>query len=276
MKNHGKFTEELIAYLKMRHPALGDSFNVRTANEIMKLSRMGLAPEGKGSPGANRMADLVYAMPESFFAHESAGTTIETVTSVPLVVVPIPPVPAEPSTTVAATLYKLSQTSLDKLKPVHRNLAECVKLAIKYSLVDFGVNQGARTIEEQRTAFAAGTTRTMNSKHLPDKNGVVRAVDLVAWVGGKISWEFDYYYYIARAMDRAATVLGIANHIRWGCVWDRVLSDFGLAADKSIAEGAGIATKEAIRREYLKAIDEYKKRHAGSDFLDGPHFEWVD
>jgi len=175
------------------------------------------------------------------------------------------PDPTKPSTTTSSG-FVLSQTSKNEFHNVHPKLRQCVELAIKYSLVDFRVNQGERTILEQADAFKRGTTRTMKSKHLLQSDGFVWAVDLVAMMNGKVSWNFDDYYYIARAMDRAATELGIAGHIRWGAVWDRVLSDFGVEANND---------KVAIRKAYLAAIEAYKKRHAGSDFLDGPHFEWV-
>lgn len=173
-----------------------------------------------------------------------------------------PHVPA----TIDSSPWVLSEFSKDELKPVHPKLKQCVELAIHYSLVDFRVNEGERTIAEQAAAVRRGASKTMKSKHLKQADGFVWAVDLVAIVDGKVSWDFDYYYYIARAMDRAATELGIAGHIRWGAVWDRVLSDFGL-------EGNG--DKVAVRKAYLAAVEEYKKRHAGNDFLDGPHFEWV-
>lgn len=171
---------------------------------------------------------------------------------------PLPPAPRHPATTDAPNGFSLGGQSRDELKPVHPKLRQCVELAIKYTLIDFRVQQGLRTLKEQQAAMAAGTTRTMKSKHLIQPDHFAWAVDLVALKDGKISWDFGLYYYIAMAMDRAATELGIANHIRWGCAWDRVLSDFG---------GDKVA--------YLNEVAAYKKRHSGSDFLDGPHFEWV-
>lgn len=171
---------------------------------------------------------------------------------------PPKPSPAKPATVDQPIGFVLGEGSRKELEPVHPKLRLCVERAIGYSMVDFKVLQGERTLAEQRDAMRRGTTRTMKSKHLKQPDGLVWAVDLVAMVGGKISWEFDHYYYIAMAMDRAATELGIADHIRWGCAWDRVLSDYGGEA-----------------KAYISEVQAYKKRHAGSDFLDGPHFEWV-
>ena len=113
-------------------------------------------------------------------------------------------------------------------------------------------------------AVRAGNSRTMKSKHLRQADGYVWAVDLVALEDTdhdgdtEASWRFDAYAALARAMDRAATELGIASHVRWGCAWDRVLSDFG-GDDKA----------------YLDEARAYARRHKGSDLLDAPHFEWV-
>jgi peptidoglycan L-alanyl-D-glutamate endopeptidase CwlK len=163
-----------------------------------------------------------------------------------------------PAPVVPGSEFTLSQRSKDELAPVHPKLKQCVELAIGYSTVDFRVNQGLRTVAEQKAAVAAGNSRTMHSKHLKQADGFVWAVDLVVLTNGAVDWTFNKYAAIAYAMDRAATELGIAGHIRWGCAWDRVLSDFG---------GSDAA--------YLTEAGAYAKRHAGSDLLDAPHFEWV-
>jgi peptidoglycan L-alanyl-D-glutamate endopeptidase CwlK len=144
------------------------------------------------------------------------------------------------------------------LAPVHPRLKACVELAIHYTATDFRVNQGERSLADQKKAVASGNSRTMKSKHLRQADGYVWAVDLVALVKGKVTWDFNTYADLALAMDRAATELGIASHIRWGCAWDRVLSDFGGSA-----------------KAYLEEAKAYAARHKGSDLLDAPHFEWV-
>jgi peptidoglycan L-alanyl-D-glutamate endopeptidase CwlK len=155
--------------------------------------------------------------------------------------------------------FRLSQHSRNELIPVHPKLRQCVELAITLTDVDFRVNEGLRTVAEQKKAVASGNSRTMHSKHLRQSDGFVWAVDLVALdKDSKVTWDFQTYGHIAFAMDRAATQLAIANHIRWGCAWDRVLSDFGGALP-----------------DYMAEAEAYARRHAGSDLLDAPHFEWV-
>jgi peptidoglycan L-alanyl-D-glutamate endopeptidase CwlK len=152
-------------------------------------------------------------------------------------------------------LGTMSQSKLTLVKPP---LKACVEKAIGLSLVDFRVNQGLRTVAEQREAVTSGHSRTMKSKHLIQPDGFVWAVDLVVMINGLVTWDFAKYAEVAKAMDTAATQLGIEYHVRWGCAWDRVLSDFG---------GDDAA--------YLAEAKAYAKRHAGSDLLDAPHFEWV-
>lgn len=168
-------------------------------------------------------------------------------------------IPAAPQVTVPSVgRFVLGSKSVDELKPVKAELANVVRLAIQLTTVDFRVNQGERTEAEQKAAVAAGNSRTMKSKHLRQADGTVWAVDLVALVNGQVTWDFNTYAHIAFAMDQAATQLGLANHIRWGCAWDRVLCDFG-----------------GSPQAYLDEAAAYAKRHAGSDLLDAPHFEWV-
>jgi len=167
------------------------------------------------------------------------------------------PAPA-PAPSPAAGGHTFSQVSLDRLQCVHPQLRQCFELAITYSEVDFGIGQTSRTVAQQQEAVDSGHSRTMKSKHLKQPDGWVWAGDTVVYIDGKVNWDLPNYAKIAAAMDRAATELGIAGHVRWGCAWDRVLSDFG-------------GRPEAYYAEVLA----YEKRHAGSDLLDGPHFEWV-
>lgn len=105
--------------------------------------------------------------------------------------------------------FKLSQRSLNNLKGVDEDLVAVVKRAIEITEIDFGVTEGIRTLDRQEELFKKGLSKTMKSKHL-----IGRAVDLVAYVDGKVSWEKEYYYPIALAMERAAIELQV--DIRWG------------------------------------------------------------
>ena len=152
--------------------------------------------------------------------------------------------------------YSLGSKSRAELVGVHPDLVRVVERAIQLTRTDFTVHDGIRSVEEQRRYVAAGTSKTMRSKHLEGK-----AVDLVPWIDGKPRWWWVPIYDIAAAMLIAARELDV--RIRWGCVWDRPLNDLA----------AGIndpnAFADALRREGLA----YNARHPGADFPDGPHFE---
>ena len=105
--------------------------------------------------------------------------------------------------------FKLSQLSLNNLKGVDEDLVAVVKRAIEITEIDFSVTEGIRTLDRQTELFKKGLSKTMKSKHL-----IGRAVDLVAYVDGKVSWEKEDYYPIALAMERAAIELNVK--IKWG------------------------------------------------------------
>ncbi|WP_288080617.1 M15 family metallopeptidase [Pseudomonas sp.] len=108
--------------------------------------------------------------------------------------------------------FKLSRRSLDRMQGIHPDLAKVVMLAIQLTEVDFGVTEGLRTIEKQREYVAKGASKTMNSRHLTG-----HAVDLAAYIGSEMRWDWPLYYKISDAMKRAANSLGVP--IVWGGDW---------------------------------------------------------
>lgn len=146
--------------------------------------------------------------------------------------------------------FKLSGRSLKNLDGIDTRLIEVVHYAIGVSRIDFGVTEGLRTIERQRELVAAGASQTMNSKHIQGK-----AVDLVAYIGTRVSWELNLYDDIADAMKLAATEIGVP--IRWGAAWH--LDD--------IRNWDG--TMQDAMDDYINVRRSQGKR----PFIDGPHFE---
>lgn len=108
--------------------------------------------------------------------------------------------------------YRLSHRSLERLQRVHPDLVRVVMRAIEITEVDFGITEGVRTIEKQREYFAKGASKTMNSRHLTG-----HAVDLVAYIGAEVRWDWPLYHKLAAAMKAAAKELGVA--IVWGGDW---------------------------------------------------------
>lgn len=109
-------------------------------------------------------------------------------------------------------MYKFSQRSLNNLKGVDERLVRLMKDVLSISPHDFGITEGLRTIEKQREYVRTGKSQTMNSYHLKG-----RAVDIVVYKNGKISWKLDYYRDIADLVKKIAEHDGLK--ITWGGDW---------------------------------------------------------
>lgn len=153
--------------------------------------------------------------------------------------------------------FKFGSKSKRELEGVHPILVEVATLALDFSTQDFMIFDGLRTEEEQRNHVRRGNSKTMHSKHLPQRDGLSHAVDAVPTVGTIPKWEWDLVYPVVMAFDKAATELDYADKIVWGGAWDRRLSDFG-------------GNKAEV---YRQVVQDYAARNPGKDFLDGPHFE---
>ena len=107
-------------------------------------------------------------------------------------------------------MYKLSKKSWRELQGVHPVLAFAVEEAIKITKQDFMVFDGVRSAKEQEKLVARGVSKTNNSYHL---YGL--AVDLVAYVNSKPTWEEKYYKEIAIAMKKVIKTHNLKD-IDWG------------------------------------------------------------
>ena len=110
--------------------------------------------------------------------------------------------------------FVLGARSLKRLEGVHPDLVRVVKRAIEMTPVDFTVLEGLRTLSRQRQLVAAGASKTLNSRHLTG-----HAVDLGAWVGGSVRWDWPLYHQIAAAMKEAAELENVP--LEWGGDWKR-------------------------------------------------------
>jgi len=146
--------------------------------------------------------------------------------------------------------FKLSRRSLDRLVGVNDNLVAVVRAAINATKTDFGVIQGLRTVEQQKELVAKGASQTMKSKHL-DGN----AVDLMAYINGRGSWELNLYDDLADAMKEGAQMAGVA--VRWGAAWH--IDD--------------IRTWEGTMEEAMNDYIDLRRSQGRRPFIDGPHFE---
>ena len=151
--------------------------------------------------------------------------------------------------------FKLSRSSLGKLEGVHPLLVDVVKTALAHTRTDFGVIYGVRTLEEQEELFKKGASQTMKSYHLAQPDGYGYAVDLMAYVGSRSSWEISLYDDLADAMKIAAKEHGA--HIRWGGAWT--------VDDICAWDG----TMERAMNSYV----DLRRSQGRRPFIDGPHFE---
>lgn len=124
-------------------------------------------------------------------------------------------------------MFKLSKRSRDRLAGVHPELVKVVERAIQLTTVDFAVTEGLRTMARQRELYDAGASTTMNSRHLTG-----HAVDLVAFVGKDIRWDWPLYEHIAVAMKFAASELGVS--IVWGGDWKTFKDGPHFELDRSV------------------------------------------
>lgn len=134
--------------------------------------------------------------------------------------------------------YRFSRRSLNNLAGVHPKLVSLVKDCLTTGIMDFSVIDGLRTIDEQRKLVAKGVSKTMNSKHLPQKDGYSHAVDLAPY---PLDWS-DWLGFgrLAGIMQTLAPKHGFV--LRWGCDWD---SD-GQTTDHKFLDAPHFEIKEII------------------------------
>jgi len=145
-------------------------------------------------------------------------------------------------------MFNLSSRSEQRLSEVHPDLQKVVRLAIRRSKIDFTVLEGLRSATRQKQLVAQGKSKTLDGRHITG-----HAVDLGAYVGGQVSWDWEHYYILAEAMRDAAVELGVP--IVWGGVWDKRLN---LLHDTKLAVADYVKSRKAVGRDA---------------FIDGPHFE---
>jgi peptidoglycan LD-endopeptidase CwlK len=148
--------------------------------------------------------------------------------------------------------FRLSDRSMSMLQGVDEQLVATVKLAILNTKTDFGVICGLRTMEEQRVLVDKGASKTMRSKHLDGK-----AVDLMAYIGSRGSWELNLYDDIADAMQEAAVETGAV--LRWGAAWH--IND--------------IRDWDGTMEDAMNSYVDLRRSQGKRPFIDGPHFEIV-
>ena len=145
--------------------------------------------------------------------------------------------------------YKLGWRSRKNLEGVDDGLVSVVEHAIQITEQDFSVFEGLRSQKRQRQLYREGKSMTMNSKHL-----IGQAVDLVPYVSGKLSWDWERIFIMAEAMRLSA--IDQSYPVEWGGAW---LIPLHLT-------NTGV---RQLQDEYIKM----RERGGNTYFLDGAHFE---
>lgn len=150
-------------------------------------------------------------------------------------------------------MFYLSDRSLKNLVGVDQRLVKIVHRAIEVTEVDFAVIEGVRTPEKQLEYYQKGASQiAVGGTHVQGK-----AVDLMAYMDGRGSWEIALYDNIADAMKQAASEAGVG--IRWGGAWH--IPD--------ITKWSG--TMEEAYNGYI----DWCRSRGQRPFIDGPHFELI-
>jgi len=148
-------------------------------------------------------------------------------------------------------MFTLSKRSIAKLDGVNDRLVAVVCRAIEITTVDFAVIDGLRTPEKQLEYFNKGASHIKTGgAHVAGK-----AVDLMAYINGRVSWELNLYDNIAEAMRTAAIEQGVA--IRWGGAW--TVND--------------ICKWQGTMASAMTAYIDERRKQGKRPFIDGPHFE---
>ena len=113
--------------------------------------------------------------------------------------------------------FKFGLKSNLLLGQCEKDLADVMKLAIQRTKFDFGLTEALRTIDRQRDLFEAGKSTTMNSRHLPNDNGLSDAIDIAIYIDGKVTWDIRYYRAVAQVIFECAIELNV--QIEWGGLW---------------------------------------------------------
>lgn len=146
--------------------------------------------------------------------------------------------------------FKFGKHSFAESVGVNHDLILLSDYALWKSPIDFGRYDGLRTREEQEEYVRTGASNTLHSKHLTGD-----ALDLVPYINGKYRWEQDACVAIAMNMHQGSIFFGIP--VRWGAVWDRLLSELDV---------------HKLPQEIEKYIE--RRRLLGKKaFIDAVHYE---
>jgi len=120
--------------------------------------------------------------------------------------------------------FQLSPRSKDRRAGVDPRLIEISDLAIRLTVIDFGIPRdgGVRIALRQNELYLDGKSKCDGyrkiSRHQPSAlDGLGKALDFYAYVDGKANWAQYHLAMVACAHLQAANILG--HSISWGGLW---------------------------------------------------------
>jgi peptidoglycan LD-endopeptidase CwlK len=107
----------------------------------------------------------------------------------------------------------------DKLKGLHPDLVRVIRRAARTA--DFAIVEGVRTLARQRQLVASGASRTLNSRHIPARNGLAHAIDIYPVVDDNLvmDWSGGHFARLARLVKATAKAERVP--LEWGGDWKR-------------------------------------------------------
>lgn len=113
---------------------------------------------------------------------------------------------------------KLSHSDEVKLKQCHPDLAKVIREAAKTTTVPFKILEVTRSLATQRANIRRGVSTTLRSRHLPSKDGLARAADVIPVdEKGKLIWAWPVYHKLAPIIKAAAKRVKVP--VEWGGDW---------------------------------------------------------
>lgn len=119
-------------------------------------------------------------------------------------------------------VYRFSQKSEDRLAHLHLDMKRVVRRALNFQVMDFTVLETLRDQERQALMVKTGASKTMDSRHLANADGLSEAVDLLPYpynVNGVDVWDDKQRFAVLAGLMYAAAALENVP-IRWGGDWD--------------------------------------------------------
>lgn len=134
--------------------------------------------------------------------------------------------------------YRFGSKSEGKLSQAHPDLVKVLRLGLRWSVIDWGISQTARTIEKQREYFEAGFSKInpddpeqlLKSRHVIHEGmPMAMAADIYSYYSdadtrARLSYDNFSLCHIQGIIRAAACHLlesgQITHGVRWGGNWD--------------------------------------------------------